>query len=144
MTDEEYPVAKVPLYIVYCVAGDQNGNLILEAMIESIDKEVNKNKIKEEKVKRLKNQYKQKNLNEYQSIQRNSTKHIDRLGMNICCLDRRVNAIEGNSGRQHEVVMQMFGRQDTLLCQLLKQPYCVLSKRSIIWFHKPTLITTSL
>ena len=68
LADEEYPVAKVPLYIIYCVAGDQNGNLILEAMIESIDKEVNKNKIKEEKVKRLKNQYKQKNLNEYQSI----------------------------------------------------------------------------
>ena len=115
IADGENPIAKVPLY----VSGDTNGNLILEPMIEGVNEEEEsiENETDNERMERLRNRYDEKNLKERAVVQRSNGEQIDRISSNQAALDRRINNIEGNNERRHEV-----------LRQVLKQPYRVLEK----------------
>ena len=125
LADGENPVAKVPLY----VSGDSNGNLILEPMIVGVDEEENiENETDNERMERLSNRYNEKNLKERAVVQRSNGEQMDRISSNQAALDRRINSIEGNNERRHEVLLKRFDRQDTLLRSVLKQPYRVLEK----------------
>tara|TARA_B110001452_G_scaffold79558_1_gene65063 strand:+ start:443 stop:2851 length:2409 start_codon:yes stop_codon:yes gene_type:complete len=125
IADGENPIAKVPLY----VSGDTNGNLILEPMIEGVNEEEDiENETDNERMERLRNRYDEKNLKERAVVQRSNGEQMDRISSNQAALDRRINSIEGNNERRHEVILNRFDRQDNLLRQVLKQPYRVLEK----------------
>ena len=125
LADGENPVEKVPLY----VSGDTNGNLILEPMIQGVDEDIPQNETKEQELERLRERYDGKTLEQRAVVQRTSGEQIDRLGSNVAGLDRRMNTMEGNAERRHEVMMQRQDRQDALIRQLLSQPYRVLGRK---------------
>lgn len=119
LKDGENPVAKVPMY----VGGCQNGNLILDPMIEDPDESVPVNKTDNQRLERLQKCYDKTNLREHAFNQRDTKEHIKRLGFQIAALDSKINNLQTESAQGHKIIMKQFEDMKGMMRKILKQPF---------------------